>query len=169
MSSCNHVGHQLNRFRRAVRPALFATLSFFLLLCLLTFFSKMSLCHLIKPEILNAPDKMPIIIKRIACSYCYQFISLGPSLLSFCIFIDTQSGCLLKLQSKTYFTTPLAFNVSIFVLQIADFVHIIYGHGTHTHQLILFMAVDLDCLFIQQQFIQLVLTISPLFLGQNMS
>jgi len=38
--------------------------------------------------------------------------------------------------------------VFIFVLQIAGLVHIIYGHGTHTHQIIWFMAVDMDSVYV---------------------
>jgi len=36
----------------------------------------------------------------------------------------------------------------MFVLQIADLVHIINGRGTHTHQIILFMAVDMACVYL---------------------
>jgi len=40
------------------------------------------------------------------------------------------------------------FYVIMFVLQIADLVHLIYGHGTHTYRAILFMAVDIDCIYL---------------------
>jgi len=35
----------------------------------------------------------------------------------------------------------------MFVFRVAYLVHVIYGYGTHTHQIKLFMAVDMDCVF----------------------
>ena len=39
-----------------------------------------------------------------------------------------------------------------FVLQTADLVHVIYGHGTHTHHDNVFMVVDIDFVYLVNLF-----------------
>jgi len=76
------------------------------------------------------------------------YLSVVPSL---CLY-RYKIYCKLNQEHSVQLHLNYIFYVIKFVLQTADLVHVIYGHGTHTHHDNVFMAVDIDFVYLVNLF-----------------